>query len=64
MHELALAQSLVRMVVEEAERAQAHSVVTVALSLGALSHVESSSLSLAFFRSEPRYGRAWGPSPD
>ncbi|HNK46573.1 MAG TPA: hydrogenase maturation nickel metallochaperone HypA [Pseudomonadota bacterium] len=48
MHELALAQSLVRMVVEEAERAQAHSVVTVALQLGALSHVEPSSLSLAF----------------
>ena len=48
MHELGLATSLFRLVVEEAERAHAHCVVSVRLLIGALSHVEPSSLKLAF----------------
>lgn len=48
MHELAVAQRLVAMIVEEAVRSQAHKIERVRLRLGHLSHVEPSSLELAF----------------
>lgn len=48
MHELALAQRLLALTLESAESAQAKRVVSVTLSLGALSHVEPAALRFAF----------------
>ena len=48
MHELALAQRLIVLVMQEAQAEQAQHVVAVTVSVGVLSHVEPSALRFAF----------------
>lgn len=48
MHETALAQQMVRTIVQVAEENGGHPVVSALLHLGAMTHVEPSTLSFAF----------------